>query len=152
MTSSSSSSAATASEAASLASTRSAGVPMALISWTSDKANSSCVQLANEHETQLRNLTLVNILILVVLFIVFIANAREAMTAKALYHKETLCKREEVQRFLSSLVLKPPEVGHLINCFHMAKTNSDTRNKKANIAATAANLKKSGKDGGPPRK
>lgn len=75
------------------------------------------------------------------------------MTAKALYHKETLCKREEVQRFLSSLVLKPPEVGHLINCFHMAKTNSDARNKKANVAATAANLtKKDAKDAGPPRK
>lgn len=53
------------------------GVPMPLITWTSDKANSSCVQLANEHETQLKNLTLVNILILVVLLIVFIANARE---------------------------------------------------------------------------
>ena len=52
---------------------------MALISWTSsrNKANSSCVQLANEHETQLKNLTLVNILILVVLIIVFIANAKE---------------------------------------------------------------------------
>lgn len=74
------------------------------------------------------------------------------MTAKPLHHKETLCKKEEVQRFLSSLVLKPPEVGHLINCFHTAKTNADTRNKKANMAATAANLKKAGKDGGPPRK
>ena len=74
------------------------------------------------------------------------------MTAKALYHKETLCKREEVQRFLSSLVLKPPEVGHFINCFHMAKTNTDTRNKKANMAATAANLSKKSLDGGPPRK
>ena len=55
-------------------------VPMSLISWTassSDKANSSCVQLASEHETQLKNLTLVNILILVVLIIVFIANAKE---------------------------------------------------------------------------
>lgn len=124
-------------------STKNAGVPMpmALFSWNSDKANSSCVQLANEHETQLKNLTLVNILIFVVLFIVFIANAREAMTAKALYHKETLCKREEVQRFLSSLVLKPPEVGHLINCFHMAKT---TTNKK-----TVTSTKK---DAGPPRK
>merc|ERR1719367_27333 len=149
---SSAAAAANAEATAALASTRSAGVPMALISWTSDKANSSCVQLANEHETQLRNLTLVNALILIVLLIVFIANAREAMTAKALFHKETLCKREEVQRFLSSLVLKPPEVGHLINCFHTAKTNADTRNKKANMAATAANLKKAGKDGGPPRK
>jgi len=139
-----------------LTTSKSAGpVPMALISWTtsSNKANSSCVQLANEHETQLKNLTLVNILILIVLIIVFIANAREAMTAKALYHKETLCKREEVQRFMSSLVLKPPEVGHLINCFHMAKTNTDARNKKANIASTAANLsKKDAKDAGPPRK
>ena len=57
-------------------------VPMSLISWSashqsSDKANSSCVQLASEHETQLKNLTLVNILILVVLIIVFIANAKE---------------------------------------------------------------------------
>ena len=57
-------------------------VPMSLISWSashqsSDKANSSCVQLASEHETQLKNLTLVNILILVVLIIVFIANATE---------------------------------------------------------------------------
>ena len=52
------------------------------------------------------------------------------MNAKALYHKETLCKREEVQRFLSSLVLKPPEVGHLVNCFHMAKpTNTDSTKK-----------------------
>ncbi len=73
----SSAAAANAEATAALASTRSAGVPMALISWTSDKANSSCVQLANEHETQLRNLTLVNALILIVLLIVFIANARE---------------------------------------------------------------------------
>ena len=71
-----------------------------------------------------------------------------AMTAKALYHKETLCKREEVQRFLSSLVLKPPEVGHLINCFHMAKTTTTT-NKKT--TSSVANLTK-GKDAGPPRK
>ena len=63
---------------ASEATVQSVGVPMALISWTSDSsANSSCVRQANEHETQLKNLTLVNILILVVLFIVFIANARE---------------------------------------------------------------------------
>ena len=45
------------------------------------------------------------------------------MTAKALHHTQALCKREEVQRFLSSLVSKPPEVGHLVNCFHMAKPN-----------------------------
>ncbi len=52
--------------------------PQALISWSSDNVNKSCVQQpANEHETQLKNLTLVNILILVVLFIVFIANAKE---------------------------------------------------------------------------
>ncbi len=74
------------------------------------------------------------------------------MSAKALYHKETLCKKEEVQRFLSSLVLKPPEVGHLINCFHVAKLTSDTKAKKANIAAAATSLKKApgqGKAGGP---
>ena len=66
-------------EAAATVLSKSSGpVPMALISWTSsDKANSSCVQVANEHETQLKNLTLVNILILVVLIIVFIANAKE---------------------------------------------------------------------------
>ena len=66
-------------EAAATVLSKSGGpVPMALISWTSsDKANSSCVQVANEHETQLKNLTLVNILILVVLIIVFIANAKE---------------------------------------------------------------------------
>lgn len=57
---------------------QSVGVPMPLISWTSDSsANSSCVKRANEHETQLKNLTLVNVLILIVLIIVFIANARE---------------------------------------------------------------------------
>ena len=53
-----------------------------------------------------------------------------ALSAKALHHKETLCKRDEVQRFLSSLVSKPPEVGHLVNCFHIAKTESS----KAGVA------------------
>ena len=66
---------------------QSVGVPMPLIWWSSDHQNpgdsssssdeSSCLILADEHETQLKNLTLVNVLILVVLFIVFIANARE---------------------------------------------------------------------------
>ena len=67
---------------------QSVGVPMPLIWWTSDHQSpgdysstssdeSSCLILADEHETQLKNLTLVNVLILVVLFIVFIANARE---------------------------------------------------------------------------
>ena len=75
---------------AALVSTRSAGVPMALISWTSDKANSSCVQLANEHETQLRNLTLVNALILIVLLIVFIANAREGKPSSFFFNIKIL--------------------------------------------------------------
>ena len=72
---------------ASEATVQSVGVPMPLIWWTSDHQSSggdssssdesSCLILADEHETQLKNLTLVNVLILVVLFIVFIANARE---------------------------------------------------------------------------
>ena len=53
-----------------------------------------------------------------------------AIHAKALYHKETLCQRNEVQRFLSSLILKPPEVGHLVNCFHMAKPTNQDASKK----------------------
>ena len=57
-----------------------------------------------------------------------------ALTAKALYHKETLCKKDEVQRFLSSLVVKKPEVGHLVNCFHMAKPTNSTTNTKGNVA------------------
>ena len=49
--------------------------------------------------------------------------------AKALYYQETLCRKEDIQRFLSSLVTKRPEVGHLVKCFHIsksadAKTNS----------------------------
>ena len=57
-----------------------------------------------------------------------------AITAKALYHKETLCKKDEVQRFLSSLVIKKPEVGHLVNCFHMAKPTNSTTNTKGCVA------------------
>ena len=57
-----------------------------------------------------------------------------AITAKALYHKETLCKKDEVQRFLSSLVIKKPEVGHLVNCFHMAKPTNATANAKGCVA------------------
>ena len=49
--------------------------------------------------------------------------------AKALYYQETLCRKEDIQKFLSSLVSKKPEVGHLVKCFHLsksadAKTNS----------------------------
>lgn len=90
-------------------------VPMPLISWTSSdnsKANSSCVQLANEHETQLKNLTLVNILIIVVLFIVFIANAREGISLSSLQFEthtliEFACKaRHEMKQLDSSATLQ----------------------------------------------
>lgn len=56
-----------------------------------------------------------------------------AYYAKALYHKETLCKREEVQRFLTSLASKKPEIGHLVNCHHMTKSKVDAsmQNKQA---------------------
>ena len=33
-----------------------------------------------------------------------------ALHAKALYYQETLCKKEDIQRFLSTLVTKKPEV------------------------------------------
>ena len=51
------------------------------------------------------------------------------LQAKALYYQETLCRKEDIQKFLSSLVSKKPEVGHLVKCFHVsksadAKTNS----------------------------
>ena len=57
-------------------------------------------------------------------FIIF-----SVLHAKALYYQETLCRKEDIQRFLSSLVTKRPEVGHLVKCFHTsksadAKTNS----------------------------
>ena len=70
-----------------------------------------------------------------------------ALNAKALYHKEMLCKKDEVQRFLSSLVLKPPEVGHLVNCFHLAKLAIETK-KKGSQATPVPSKEK----GGPPRK
>ena len=70
-----------------------------------------------------------------------------ALHAKALYYQETLCRKEDIQKFLSTLVTKRPEVGpdfgllvnlltlwnpqvgHLVKCFHVsksadAKTNS----------------------------
>ena len=34
-----------------------------------------------------------------------------ALHAKALYYQETLCRKEDIQRFLSTLVTKRPEVG-----------------------------------------
>ena len=45
-----------------------------------------------------------------------------ALHARALSYNEALCKREEVQRFLTNLVKKPPEVGHYVTCFHPAKS------------------------------
>ena len=46
--------------------------------------------------------------------------------AKALYYQETLCRKEDIQKFLSSLVSKKPEVGHLVKCFHVSKS-ADTK-------------------------
>ena len=70
-----------------------------------------------------------------------------ALNARALYHKEMLCKKDEVQRFLSSLVLKPPEVGHLVNCFHIAKLAIEPKKKGAQSTPIASKDK-----GGPQRK
>jgi hypothetical protein len=47
------------------------------------------------------------------------------LSARALYHCEALCKKEDVQRFLSGLTSKRPEVGHLVKCFHTAKSSSN---------------------------
>ncbi len=49
-----------------------------------------------------------------------------ALNAKALHYNETLCKTEDVQKFLCGLVSKPPEVGHYVTCFHDAKADSST--------------------------
>ncbi|CAB4058699.1 unnamed protein product [Lepeophtheirus salmonis] len=85
--------------------------------------NISCTSQipSNQNVAELKRVTFMNGFIIAFLIIVLLANAREALTAKALYHKETLCNKDEVQKFLSSLVSKKPEVGHLINCFHTAK-------------------------------
>lgn len=91
-----------------------------------DNTIEKCV---NNTENSLKNITLVNFLIILILIIVLAANINEVLHAKALYYQETLCRKEDIQRFLSSLVTKRPEVGHLVKCFHIsksadAKTNS----------------------------
>ena len=65
--------------------------------------------------------------------------------AKALYYQETLCRKEDIQKFLSSLVRKcrdlkryfiffflkvskKPEVGHLVKCFHLSKSADSKTN------------------------
>jgi hypothetical protein len=53
-----------------------------------------------------------------------------------------------VQKFLSSLVLKPPEVGHLVNCFHIAKLALETKKKGAQAEPAPTKENKTG----PPRK
>jgi len=98
------------------------------------KLNATALAVASEQcvtitETSLKNITLVNFLIILILIIVVAANVNEALHAKALYYQETLCRKEDIQRFLSTLVTKRPEVGHLVKCFHVsksadAKTNS----------------------------
>ena len=52
----------------------------------------------------------------------FLSLSLSALSAKALHYKETLCKTAEVQKFLHTLVSKPPEVGHYVSCFHPAKS------------------------------
>lgn len=60
-----------------------------------------------------------------------------ALNAKALHYNETLCKREEVQKFLSSLVSKPPEVGHYVSCFHPASPDVKTNATRKVITFSA---------------
>ena len=52
--------------------------------------------------------------------------------AKALYYQETLCRKEDIQKFLSSLVSKKPEVGHLVKCFHLSKS-PDTKTNSGEL-------------------
>ena len=56
------------------------------------------------------------------------------LSARSLYHCEALCKKEDVQRFLTGLTSKRPEVGHLVKCFHAAKSSTDS--KATTTAAT----------------
>jgi len=91
--------------------------------------NTTLEKCITNAENSLKNITLVNFLIILILIIVVAANVNEVLHAKALYYQETLCRKEDIQRFLSSLVTKRPEVGHLVKCFHTsksadAKTNS----------------------------
>ncbi|XP_040579717.1 uncharacterized protein [Lepeophtheirus salmonis] len=99
--------------------------------------NISCTSQipSNQNVAELKRVTFMNGFIIAFLIIVLLANAREALTAKALYHKETLCNKDEVQKFLSSLVSKKPEVGHLINCFHTAKTTGKSLRKVITFSA-----------------
>ena len=61
-----------------------------------------------------------------------------ALNAKALHFKETLCKKEEVQKFLSTLVMKPPEVGHYVSCFHPAKAPDVKTNATRKVVTFSA--------------
>ena len=56
------------------------------------------------------------------LFIPDVDDSISVLHAKALYYQETLCRKEDIQKFLSSLVSKKPEVGHLVKCFHLSKS------------------------------
>jgi hypothetical protein len=47
------------------------------LSRTASNSTKTCSTPAGEHENELKNLTLVNILIIVVLLLVLLANARE---------------------------------------------------------------------------
>ena len=72
------------------------------------------------------------------LFIIYIFFYISALTAKALHYNATLIKRDEVQKFLSGLVAKPPEVGHYVTCFHAAKSTDNTNSAVGAICANDA--------------
>ena len=66
------------------------------------------------------------------LFIPDVDDSISVLHAKALYYQETLCRKEDIQKFLSSLVSKKPEVGHLVKCFHLSKS-PDTKTNSGGI-------------------
>ncbi len=61
-----------------------------------------------------------------------------ALNAKALHYNETLCKKDEVRKFLSQLVSKPPEVGHYVTCFHPAKAPDVKTNTSRKVVTFSA--------------
>merc|ERR1719400_271386 len=97
-----------------------------------DNSIEKCI---NNTENSLKNITLVNFLIIFILIIVVAANVNEVLHAKALYYQETLCRKEDIQKFLSSLVSKKPEVGHLVKCFHVSKS-ADTKTNSGHKVVT----------------
>jgi len=107
------------------------------LSATAEALVDKCVK--DDEDSSLRNMTLVNILILVVLLITIAANVNEVLNAKSLYHCETLCRREDLQGFLSSLTGKRPEVGHIVKCFHTSKS-PDTKTNSVHKVVTYSSV------------